>query len=301
MQRILIQEVGPRDGLQMEPEFFPTEKKVDLINQLSDAGVDKIEVSSFVSPKAIPNLRDAEEVFQSINRKAGVTYTALVPNLKGAERAVAAGANELNLVASVSETHNQKNVRKTVDESFEGFQEIMRLAGAHEIPVNGTLATTFGCPFEGSIDVQKVLQLVGRYLEIGAYGITLADTTGMAVPNQVYRLCSEVLDRYPDVPITLHFHNTRGMGLANVVEGIHAGVVRFDASVGGLGGCPFAPGATGNICTEDLVHMLKFMGHEVRADLSALIAASRFLQSEIGHEVPGQVIKSGLITDLHSA
>ncbi|MGF2618115.1 hydroxymethylglutaryl-CoA lyase [Rossellomorea vietnamensis] len=301
MQRILIQEVGPRDGLQMEPEFFPTGKKIELINQLSEAGVDKIEVSSFVSPKAIPNLKDAEDVFQKINRKEGVTYTALVPNLKGAERAISAGADELNLVASVSETHNQKNIRRTVEESFQGFKEIIRLADANHIPVNGTLATTFGCPFEGSIDPQRVIELVVRYLDMGASGITLADTTGMAVPYQVYKLCSEVLDRYPEVPITLHFHNTRGMGLANVVESIRAGVVRYDASVGGLGGCPFAPGATGNICTEDLVHMLKFSGHEVRADLPALIEASKFLQKEIGHEVPGQVIKSGLITDLHSA
>jgi hydroxymethylglutaryl-CoA lyase len=301
MQRILIQEVGPRDGLQMETAFFPTEKKIALINQLSEAGVDKIEVSSFVSPKAIPNLKDAEEVFHKIHRKEGVTYTALVPNLKGAERAVAAGADELNLVASVSETHNQKNVRKTVEESFQGFKEIIRLADTNQIPVNGTLATTFGCPFEGTIDSQRVLELVERYLDMGAAGITLADTTGMAVPNQVYSLCSKVLDGYPDVPIILHFHNTRGMGLANVVEGIRAGVFRYDASVGGLGGCPFAPGASGNICTEDLVHMLKFSGHEVRADLPALIEASKFLQREVGHEVPGQVIKSGLITDLHSA
>jgi hydroxymethylglutaryl-CoA lyase len=301
MKNIFIQEVGPRDGLQNEPNFLPTEKKVELINQLSAAGVDKIEVSSFVSSKAVPNLKDAEEVFNSIERKPNITYTALVPNVKGAERAFAVKVDEINLVASVSETHNQKNVRTSVEDSFHHFTEIIRLAKNKNVEVNGTLATTFGCPFEGKIPVQRVLYLIEQYLEMGAKGITLADTTGMAVPNQVFHLCKSVLKRWPDLPLTLHFHNTRGLGLANVLEGIRASVVRYDASLGGLGGCPFAPGATGNICTEDLVHMLKFMDYEVNSDLSALIQVSKFLQAEIGHDVPGQIIKAGLLTDLHPA
>ncbi|WP_028782293.1 hydroxymethylglutaryl-CoA lyase [Thalassobacillus devorans] len=301
MTKIFIQEVATRDGFQMEERFIPTEEKIALMDRLSDSGVDKIEVTSFVSPKAIPNLRDAEEVMSEIRRNDGVTYTTLIPNVRGAERAAACQADEVNLVASVSETHNSKNVRRTVDESFASFKEIADYLSGTGININGTLATTFGCPFEGSIDENRVLELAESYLDLGARGITLADTTGMATPNQVYDLCKKVLDRWPGLPVTLHFHNTRGMGLANVVEGIRAGITRYDASLGGLGGCPFAPGATGNICTEDLVHMLAFMGYEMNADLDKLIALSSHLETLVGHEVPGQVIKAGKITDLHTS
>ncbi|MFG6117843.1 hydroxymethylglutaryl-CoA lyase [Thalassobacillus sp. B23F22_16] len=299
MTRIYIQEVATRDGFQMEDRFVPTDDKIALIDQLSNSGVDKIEVTSFVSPKAIPNLRDAEEVMNGIKRKEDVTYTTLIPNVRGAERAAACQADEVNLVASVSETHNRKNVRRTVDESFASFKEIADYLSGTGIDINGTLATTFGCPFEGSIAEDRVLELAEVYLELGAGGITLADTTGMATPNQVHGLCEKVRDRWPDLPVTLHFHNTRGMGLANVIEGIRAGVTRYDASLGGLGGCPFAPGATGNICTEDLVHMLAFMGYDVNADLDKLMDLSKHLETLVGHEVPGQVIKAGKITDLH--
>ncbi|WP_217700246.1 hydroxymethylglutaryl-CoA lyase [Halobacillus hunanensis] len=300
MQRIYIQEVATRDGFQIEEQFVPTEQKIELINQLGAAGVDKIEVTSFVSPKAVPNLRDAEEVMNGIDRKPGVTYTTLIPNAKGAERAVVCEADEVNLVASVSDTHNLKNVRRTVDQSFADFDNIANVLSGTGIQINGTLATTFGCPFEGSIDENRVMTLIEHYLELGANGITLADTTGMATPKQVYQLCKQVLARWPDLPVTLHFHNTRGMGLANVMEGIRAGVTRYDASLGGLGGCPFAPGATGNICTEDLVHMLSFMDYKMNADLDQIIAASRNLETILQREVPGQIIKAGKITDLHA-
>lgn len=299
METIYIQEVVTRDGLQMEDQFVPTEEKIDLINLLSTAGVDKIEATSFVSPKAIPNLRDAEDVMLGIDRKPDVTYTALIPNVKGAERAAACKVDEVNLVVSASESHNQKNVRKSVDESFSGFTDITRFLAGTGIRINGSLATSFGCPFEGTIAENRVLGLIDKYLELGADGITLADTTGMATPKQVFQLCGKVLDHWPDLPLTLHFHNTRGMGLANVVEGIRAGVTRFDASLGGLGGCPFAPGATGNICTEDLVHMLIFMGYHVKTDFDQLIATAKHLETILGHDVPGQVIKAGKITDLH--
>jgi hydroxymethylglutaryl-CoA lyase len=299
LQKIMIQEVVTRDGLQIEEQFVPTEKKIELINQLSDAGVNKIEVTSFVSPKAVPNLRDAEEVMNGINRRSGVTYSALVPNLRGAKRAAECGVEELNLVVSVSNTHNQKNVRRTTEQSFENFQEMMDFLSGTDISVNGTLATSFGCPYEGNVSEDRVLRLVNQYLELGVTGITLADTTGMATPKQVFQLSEKVLKRWPDLPLTLHFHNTRGMGLANVIEGIRAGVTRYDASLGGLGGCPFAPGATGNICTEDLVHMLTFMGYDVRADLDQLIDSAKYLQNVLAREIPGQVIKAGKITDLH--
>ncbi|MTW85832.1 hydroxymethylglutaryl-CoA lyase [Virgibacillus dakarensis] len=299
METIYIQEVVTRDGLQMEDQFVPTGEKIDLINRLSAAGVDKIEATSFVSPKAIPNLRDAEDVMLGIDRKPGVTYTTLIPNVKGAERAAACKVDEVNLVVSASESHNQKNVRKSVDESFSGFTDITRFLASTGIRINGSLATSFGCPFEGTIAENRILGLIDKYLELGADGITLADTTGMATPKQVFQLCRKVLDHWPDLPLTLHFHNTRGMGLANVVEGIRAGVTRFDASLGGLGGCPFAPGATGNICTEDLVHMLIFTGYHVKTDLDQLIATAKHLETILGHDVPGQVIKAGKITDLH--
>ncbi|ARI75602.1 hydroxymethylglutaryl-CoA lyase [Halobacillus mangrovi] len=299
MERIYIQEVAPRDGLQIEDQFLPTDAKVDLVNKLSKTGIDKIEVTSFVSPKAVPNLRDAEEVMKSIDRQRDVTYTTLIPNFRGAERALACASDEVNLVASVSETHNRKNVRQSVKASFENFQDIASFLSGTGMAINGTLATTFGCPFEGSINEDRVVVLVDRYLELGVKGITLADTTGMATPKQVYRICQKVRSRWPDIPITLHFHNTRGMGLANVIEGIRAGVDRYDASLGGLGGCPFAPGATGNICTEDLVHMLQFMDYDTNVNLDELIGVSKYLESLLNHEVPGQVMKAGKITDLY--
>ncbi|MCP3026548.1 hydroxymethylglutaryl-CoA lyase [Halobacillus sp. A5] len=298
MNRIYIQEVAARDGLQIEDQFVPTEDKVKLINKLSETGLDKIEVTSFVSPKAVPNLRDAEEVMTQIDRHPGVTYTTLIPNVKGAERALACQADEVNLVASVSDTHNMKNVRRTTDESFTNFEQISSYLKGSKIQINGTLATTFGCPFEGEIDEHRVMTLIDRYINIGAAGVTLADTTGMATPKQVYELCRKVRRQWPDLPITLHFHNTRGMGLANVMEGIRAGIDRYDASLGGLGGCPFAPGATGNICTEDLVHMLSFMDYELNVDLDQLIAVSKDFEQQLGREVPGQVMKAGKISDL---
>lgn len=299
MKRIIVQEVVTRDGLQNEDQFVPTEKKIQLINKLTNAGLDKIEVTSFVSPKAVPNMRDAEDVMNGIDRKSGVTYSALVPNLKGAQRAVACGVEEINLVVSVSDTHNQKNVRRTTEQSFENFRDMISFLSNTGISINGTLGTSFGCPYEGRISEDNVLRFVDQYLELGVSGITLADTTGMATPIQVFQLSEKVLKHWPRLPLTLHFHNTRGMGLANVIEGIRAGVTRYDASLGGLGGCPFAPGATGNICTEDLVHMLTFMGYQVGADLDRLINSVKYLQSVLSREVPGQIIKAGKITDLH--
>lgn len=299
LEKIYIQEVVTRDGFQIEEQFVPTEKKIELINKLSNVGLDKIEVTSFVSPKAVPNLKDAQEVMDGIDRKPGVTYSALIPNLRGAKRGAECGVNEMNLVVSVSETHNQKNVHRSTEQSFDDFQEIISFLKGTDICINGTLATSFGCPFEGGILEDKVLQLVDRYLSMGITGITLADTTGMATPKQVFQLSKKILKYWPELPLTLHFHNTRGMGLANVMEGIRAGVIRYDASLGGLGGCPFAPGATGNICTEDLVHMLTFMDYDVRADLDQLIDSAKYLQSILGHELPGQIVKSGKITDLH--
>jgi len=299
MQHIYIHEVVARDGLQIEPQFVPTEQKVELIDALSATGLAKIEVTSFVSPKAVPNLRDAETVMAGIKRNPSVKYVALVANLKGAERAIAARADEVNLVVSVSETHNRANVRRSTDASFEGFGEIMRKLEGTGIAVTGALSTAFGCPFEGEQAPGRVMKFVQRCVELGADSVTLADTTGMAHPKQVLDLCAEVRDRWPDLELALHFHNTRGMGLANVLSGLAAGVQHYEACLGGLGGCPFAPGATGNICTEDLVHMLECMGYTTGVSLYKLLAVSKRRGAIVSHDLPGQVVKAGKATDLH--
>lgn len=296
---IYIHEVVARDGLQIEPQFVPTEQKVELIDALSATGLAKIEVTSFVSPKAVPNLRDAETVMAGIKRNPEVKYVALIANLKGAERAIAARADEVNLVVSVSETHNRANVRRSTDTSFEGFREIMRELDGTGIAVAGALSTAFGCPFEGEQASGRVLEFVGRYVELGVRSVTLADTTGMGHPKQVLDLCTGVRERWPELELALHFHNTRGMGLANVLPGLAAGVQRYEACLGGLGGCPFAPGATGNICTEDLVHMLECMGHTTGVNLDKLLAVSKRLGAIVSHDLPGQVVKAGKATNLH--
>jgi hydroxymethylglutaryl-CoA lyase len=299
MQHTYIHEVVARDGLQIEPQFVPTEQKVELIDALSATGVAKIEVTSFVSPKAVPNLRDAETVMAGIKRNPEVKYVALIANLKGAERASAARADEVNLVVSVSETHNRTNVRRSTGASFEGFREIMRELDGTGIAAAGALSTAFGCPFEGEQASGRVMEFVGRYVELGVRSVTLADTTGMGHPKQVLDLCAGVRERWPELELALHFHNTRGMGLANVLSGLAAGVQHYEACLGGLGGCPFAPGATGNICTEDLVHMLECMGYTTGVDLDKLLAVSKRLGAIVRHDLPGQVVKAGKATDLH--
>ena len=298
-RRVRINEVAVRDGFQSEPSFVPTEDKIRLINRLSATGLAKIEVTSFVSPKAIPNLRDAKEVMQGIVRRPDVVYAALVPNARGAERALECRVDEINLVMSAGETHNLANMRMTHEMSLAQFREVMQLVGTSGARVNGCVATAFGCPFDGDQPAQKVMDIVSRFLDLGMHSITLADTTGMASPRQVEALSRVFLARYPEVPLTLHFHNTRGMGLANVIAALNAGASSFDASLGGIGGCPFAPGATGNICTEDLVHMLQVCGIDTGVDLDLLLEIARGLPALVGHEVPGQVIRAGKITDLH--
>ena len=300
-ERLIVQEVSPRDGLQIEPTWVETADKIALIDQLSLAGFSRIEAGSFVSPKAIPALRDGDEVFRGIARQPGVTYVALIPNLKGAQRAMEAGADELNLVMSASQTHNLANMRMRCEQSLSAFADVVSRVSGSALSLNGSIATTFGCPFEGSIDEDRVLQIVDAYLELGMQGISLADTTGMANPRQVHRLVQRVLTRIPASALTLHFHNTRGLGLSNVLAAYEAGARRFDASLGGLGGCPFAPGASGNICTEDLVNMCDEMGIDTGIDLPHLLMLSRRLPALLGHEMPGQVAKAGRNCDLHPA
>ena len=298
-QRVFIHDVVARDGFQIEPSWIPTERKIEIIDLLSDTGVAKIEATSFVSPKAVPNLRDAAEVMAGIRRDPAVIYVALVPNARGAERALAADVDEVVLVVSASETHNRANVRRSVAESFTGFREVFDVLRGSRAGVTGAIATAFGCPFEGAVAESQVVDCVARYVDLGVSGVTFGDTTGVANPRQVGRLVHAVAKRFADLPLTLHFHNTRGMGLANVVAGLEAGVVRFEGCLGGLGGCPFAPGATGNVCTEDVVPMLECMGYDTGVDLNRLLAASRRLRQIVGHELPGQVVKAGKSTDVH--
>jgi hydroxymethylglutaryl-CoA lyase len=300
-ERLIVQEVSPRDGLQIEPTWVETADKIALIDQLSLAGFSRIEAGSFVSPKAIPALRDGDDVFRGIQRHPGVIYVALIPNLRGAQRAIDAGADELNLVMSASQTHNLANMRMRCEQSLAAFADVVAFAAGSAVSLNGSIATTFGCPFEGKIDEDRVLQIVDAYLELGMQGISLADTTGMANPRQVHRLVQRVLTRIPASALTLHFHNTRGLGLSNVLAAYEAGARRFDASLGGLGGCPFAPGASGNICTEDLVNLCEEMGIDTGIDLPHLLTMSRRLPALLGHDMPGQVAKAGRNCDLHPA
>ena len=298
-RRIFMNEVGTRDGLQMEQAFVPTEDKIALVNALSEAGLSKIEVTAFVSPKAIPALRDGEIVMREIVRRPGTVYTALVPNVRGAERAIDAQTDELNLVMSVSETHNLCNLRMQRSQSFEALRQVIATAQQAATPVNVSLSCCFGCPMEGDVAEAEVLAWVQHFADLGVQGITLCDTTGMAYPCQVHSMVLAFKSRWPQLGLTLHFHNTRGMALANVLASIDAGADRFDASIGGLGGCPYAPGASGNACTEEIVHALQLMGYDTGADLARIVAAARSLPALIGHETPSQIVKAGARWDLH--
>ncbi|MEM5386640.1 hydroxymethylglutaryl-CoA lyase [Paraburkholderia phymatum] len=291
-ERVWINDVVMRDGLQMEPVFVPTPQKVALINALGRCGLNRIEATSFTSAKAIPALSDAEAVMQEIERVPGVRYAALVLNRRGAERALECGVDELNLVVSASETHNLANTRMTRAQSIRALMDITAFCGGR-VAIGVSIATAFGCPMEGLIDIDSVVHIGDRFVAAGVQGITLCDTTGMANPRQVEPVCGALAARWSGVELTLHLHNTRGMGLANVVAGLDAGVRHFDASLGGLGGCPFAPGASGNICTEDLVHMLDAMGYVTGVDLERLIECASHMPHLVGHGVPGQVQIAG--------
>jgi hydroxymethylglutaryl-CoA lyase len=291
-KRVQITEVGTRDGFQAEAEFIPTQTKIDVINQLMDAGVSRIEYSSFVSPRAVPQLADTVEVLQGVDR-GRATLVALVANAKGAERAAAARCDEIVVVLSASESHNIKNVNRSVEESLAGMDDIMRHATSAGIRVHGAIATAFGCPFEGDVPIAQVVRIAKRLQAAGFAGVGLGDTTGMATPPLVHETCRALADAVPELPVSLHFHNTRGIGLSNVMAGLEEGITEYESSIGGLGGCPFAPGATGNICTEDLVYLLHEMGIETGIDLEKLIECARLAEDIVGHPLPGKVMKGG--------
>jgi hydroxymethylglutaryl-CoA lyase len=296
---VTIIEVGPRDGLQSEPNWIESEDKIALVNGLIDAGLRHFEVTSFVSPRAVPQMRDASEVLAGIDRSRGAELTALVPNVKGAERAAEAGVDAMVVFMSASESHNRKNVNRSREESLAGFRDICRIAEEAGIAVHGAIATAFGCPFEGNIAARDVVDIAKAYRDMGITTISLGDTTGMATPPLVQERCRALKADVPETNITLHFHNTRGVGLVCVYAGLGEGVTRYEASVGGLGGCPFAPKATGNICTEDLVYMLDECGVKSGVDLNRLIEVSRSAERIIGRQLPGQLMKAGPRLELH--
>ncbi len=298
MTRLFFNDVVARDGFQIEPNFIPTDDKVTLIDALSQCGFAKIEVTSFTSPKAIPMLRDAEEVMRRIQRVQGVEYTVLVPNLRGAERAFESRADEFNLVMSTSETHNRANLRMDREKSVAALAEVIRFVDGRT-PINVSLSTAFGCPMEGDVPQSVVEQYVQHFADLGVRGVSICDTTGMAHPAQVSKMAEDLLRKFDSVQMTFHFHNTRGMGLANILAAVQSGITRFDGSLGGLGGCPYAPGASGNISSEDAIHMLDAMGYETGIDLDALLTIAKQLPQIVGHGVPGQVVKAGRIHDLH--
>jgi hydroxymethylglutaryl-CoA lyase len=291
--KITIVEVGPRDGFQMEREFIPTETKIDIINHLIQSGLRSFEVTSFVSPKAIPQMRDSAEVVAKVNRVPDLHLAALVPNPKGAENAANAGIDEMVVFVSATESHNMSNVNRTIAESLKGFEIVAEIGAKAGIPLHGAVAVAFGCPFEGNVAPQQVATIVERMLDLGITGVTLGDTTGMATPPKVRQTTRYLKDRFPDIELSLHFHNTRGIGLVNVYEALQLGYKRFESSIGGLGGCPFAPGATGNVATEDLVYLIEELNLDCGVDLAKLIESAKLVEQIIGRTLPGQVMKAG--------
>jgi hydroxymethylglutaryl-CoA lyase len=295
--RVSIREVGPRDGLQNEAPV-PTGAKVRLLDALGRTGVGRIEAVSFVHPKAIPQMADADEVWAAAAKADGVRYSALVPNTRGAQRALAAGFTEIEVVVSASDTHNRRNVNRSVVESLDDIAVLIAELHAAGATAEVIISTSFGCPYEGDVDPQAVARIVDRVVADGADRVSFGDTTGMATPHRVRAVVTAVRERHPDVPLLLHFHNTRGTALANVLTALELGITEFDASVGGLGGCPYAPGATGNVATEEVVHMLHDMGIDTGIDLDALLEAAALAERIVGRELPSGVLRAGPRTRL---
>ncbi len=298
-RNVAICEVGPRDGFQMEREFIPTHTKIEMVNALIDTGLRWIEATSFVSPRAIPQLRDAAEVVAGVNRVDGLELSVLIPNARGATDAARAGVDEMLLVISATESHNRSNVNRTIDESLKGLETVAEIAADARIALRGSISVAFGCPFEGNVAPEQIGRIAKRMTEFGINYITLGDTTGMATPPIVRRTCQFIMDTYEEIELSLHFHNTRGLGLVNVYEALKMGLNRFESSIAGLGGCPFAPGATGNICTEDLVYLMDELGIESGVNLSELIKVAKRVEGVIGRPLPGQVMKAGRRLDIH--
>ncbi|MBM3772049.1 MAG: hydroxymethylglutaryl-CoA lyase [Acidimicrobiia bacterium] len=289
---ITIVEVGPRDGLQNEPAQVATADKVAFINLLSAAKVPVIEVSAFVSPKWVPQMADAAEVFQRIARRSDIRYTALVPNSRGLERALAVGVREIAVFAAASESFSRRNINQSIDESLATYRDVCAQATAAGVRVRGYLSTAFGCPYEGAVSIEAVVRRVEQLLDLGVFEVAVSDTIGIAHPGAVTATLDAILARVPATHVALHFHDTRGTALANVLAGLLSGIRTFDASAGGLGGCPYAPGAAGNLATDDLVFMLDGLGMRSGVDAHALDAATTFIGSRLDHALPSRVVQA---------
>jgi isopropylmalate/homocitrate/citramalate synthase len=294
-RRVRIVEVGPRDGLQNEAARIPTADKIAFVNRLADAGHSTIEVSAFVSPKWVPQMADAGDVFAGITRQPGVRYTALVPNLAGLARARDANVDEIAIFAAASESFSRHNINQSIDESLATYKQVADEAHAAGLRVRAYLSTCFGCPYEGVVPPVKVAEVAGRLFDLGVYEVAISDTIGIAHPGQVPDVVGEVSRRVPLAQIALHFHDTRGTALVNVLTGLQHGVTTFDASAGGLGGCPYAPGASGNLATEDLLYMLDGLGVETGVRLESVMNASRAMEPLVGHRLPSRVLQATLV------
>ncbi|WP_459503420.1 hydroxymethylglutaryl-CoA lyase [Bacillus sp. C1] len=288
----VIKEVGPRDGLQNEKKIVGTKDKVKWIQLLSEAGLSYIEVSSFVHPKWVPALADASDVFAELDRESDVTYAALVPNQNGLERALLQNVNEVNVFLSASESHNKSNINKSIKEALSVIQDIVKQAEFAGKKVRGYVSTVFGCPYEGDVSVDAIDELCNQLFSYGIYEVSLGDTIGVANPLQVECVLEQLLKKYDPTQFAMHFHNTYGMALANVVQSLQYGVTTFDSSCGGLGGCPYAPGASGNVATDDLVHMLHQMGVQTNINEEKLVKASQFIQSKLNIQLPSHVYRA---------
>jgi hydroxymethylglutaryl-CoA lyase len=297
-QRVQIREVGPRDGLQNEDVVLTTAQKLRLLDALGATGLTEIEAGAFVRPQNVPQMADTPALFAALARRPGVRYSAIAPNVTGARRAVEAGADAVQVFLSASESHNQSNVNMSVAQSLANVADMGVIVRGAGKPFDAVLSVAFGCPFEGDVPVERVLELCGHLLDRGAQQLTLGDTTGMGHPVLVQTIVLAFRERFPRQRLRLHLHSARGAGLANILAALQVGIAEFDSSIGGIGGCPFAPGAPGNLCTEDLTHMLHEMGVATGLDLPALIATARLLEELLGHEVPSQTLKAGICKHL---
>jgi hydroxymethylglutaryl-CoA lyase len=297
-ERVSIVEVGPRDGLQNEKARIQTPNKIGFIDRLSEAGHSRVEVSAFVSPKWVPQMADAAEVFAGITRKPGVRYSALVPNLEGLDRAIKAQVDEIAIFAAASETFSKRNINQTIEESLANYKLVCDAARGAGLAVRGYLSTAFGCPFEGNVPPAQVAEVAGKLLDLGVYEVAVSDTIGIAHPGQVPEVVGEVTKRVPLAKVALHFHDTRGTALANVLAALHLGVTTFDAAAGGLGGCPYAPGAAGNLATEDLLYMLDGLLIETGVRMDEVMKASEGIEPMLGHPLPSRVVQAARVSKL---
>jgi hydroxymethylglutaryl-CoA lyase len=292
LDHVHIVEVGPRDGLQNEKVTIPTEAKIDYITALADAGLTTIEAGAFVSPKWVPQMADTAEVYRNIPKDPGVDYPVLVPNIKGLERAIDAGVKSISIFTAASETFNKRNINMSIDESFENYAPVAQRARAEGMRVRGYVSTAFGCPYEGDVAPEKVLEVCARLLDLGCYEVSVGDTIGVGTPVQVQGVIGMLLQVIPPSKLAMHFHDTRGTALANTLSALDMGIATFDASSGGLGGCPYAPGASGNMATEDVVYMLEKMGIDTAVDLNRLVAASQIIAPYLDHPLPGRYLQA---------